>query len=819
ADSSPEGPSRSSSEPRSEVGPAPGPGARSPGGPGEDSVVRRSDWFRLAFDHSPIGMALVDVHGRFGNVNRALCEILGRPPADLIGAGVHHVSHPGDLARHGELRQQLLRSQASGTESRYEADWRFVRADGELAWTSVTCSLLPAGGGSPAGFLWQVVDRTARRAAESARVLTEELRERHENELTRAHTDLVQFATVAAHDLKSPLQVISGFAGLLEQTHGDDLDERGREFLAFILKSTGRMHTLIDDLLAYAKVGADRRAPVAVPFDRVVDEVRVTLHNEIAGSGASIVCDPLPVVAGDPTQLAHLLGDLVANALKFVAPGVSPRIRISASRMINAWCIEVADNGVGIDPQHRSYVFGMFQRLRRQEYEGTGIGLAICARIVEQRGGVIWVEDNPAGGSRFRFTVPDEPVPPRVDHGWETGDGRAGDGRVDHGWETRDGATLDDPGAGRAGDGRAGGPPAGGPPAGGPPAGAPEAGGPPAGSPEAGGSDPGGSDPGGPEARTSQSPALAPPAWGPDPGGPGTLDILLVEDDDDHARLVQETLANSPDGDYHLRRVRDLAGARIELHRCPAGCILLDLFLPDGQGLESLSHLTTLDPLAPIVILTSLADEEMGLQAVHEGAQDYLVKGTVDGPRLARSLRHAVERKALEARFAEQALHDPLTGLANRTLLLDRVRLELARNERTGSAVAVFYLDVDRFKDINDRCGHAGGDEVLVRVARRLARVVRPGDTVSRIGGDEFVVVCGEVDSEGDVEQVRARIVEALGRPLLLGGGTELISASIGVAVGRGAGEEPEAVIRRADQDMYDVKRRRRQERDEGWRA
>ncbi|MEA2717448.1 MAG: hypothetical protein QOI99_1765, partial [Actinomycetota bacterium] len=524
ADSSSEGPSRSGPEPRSEVGPAPGPGARSPDGPGEDGVVRRTDWFRLAFDHSPIGMALVDVHGRFGSVNRALCEILGRRPADLIGAGVHHVSHPGDLARHGELRQQLLRSQASGTESRYEADWRFVRADGELAWTSVTCSLLPAGGGSPAGFLWQVVDLTARRAAESARVLTEELRERHENELTRAHTDLVQFATVAAHDLKSPLQVISGFAGLLEQTHGDDLDERGREFLAFILKSTGRMHALIDDLLAYAKVGADRRAPVAVPLDRVVDEVRATLHNEIAGSGASITCDPLPVVAGDPTQLAHLLGDLVANALKFVAPGVSPRIRISASRMINAWCIEVADNGVGIDPQHRSYVFGMFQRLRRQEYEGTGIGLAICARIVEQRGGAIWVEDNPAGGSRFRFTVPDEPVPPRADDGWEPGDGRVGDGatlddpgdgRAGDGREPDDGragdfATLDDPGDGRAADD----PGDNGPLAGGPPAGGPEAGGPPAGSSDPGAPEAGGSDPGGTEAQASQSPALAPPAWG-----------------------------------------------------------------------------------------------------------------------------------------------------------------------------------------------------------------------------------------------------------------------------------------------------------------
>ena len=237
--------------------------------------------------------------------------------------------------------------------------------------------------------------------------------------------------------------------------------------------------------------------------------------------------------------------------------------------------------------------------------------------------------------------------------------------------------------------------------------------------------------------------------------------------------------------------------------------ILLDLFLPDGQGLDSLSQLTTLDPLVPIVILTSLADEQLGLQAVHEGAQDYLVKGSVDGPRLSRSLRHAIERKALEARFAEQALHDPLTGLANRTLLLDRLRLELARAGRTGGGVAVLYLDLDDFKAINDRWGHDGGDEVLVRVARRLARTVRPGDTVGRIGGDEFVVVCGGFDSAVDLAQMQARVEDAVRRPLVMAGGTVLVTASVGVSVGRGAAEEPETIIRRADEAMYEAKRNR----------
>ena len=712
-------------------------------------------------------MAVLDLHGGFQAVNDALCHIVGHPRARLVGAGIHRIGHPGDVDRHAALRSRLLRIPPdAGAEPSYQAEYRFVRADGQLAWTLVTCSLLPAADESHRRFLCQVLDLTERTMADATTARSEELAERYERELARSNADLAQFATVAAHDLKSPLQVIAGFAGLLEQTHHDVLDERGEEFLGFILKSATRMNVLIDDLLAYAKVGVDRLPPVAVPLDRVVDEVRAGLDAEITAAGGSIVADPLPVVAGDPGQLGHLFRDLFSNGLRFVADGVSPRIRVSASRMVNAWCIDVVDNGIGIDPQHRTYVFGMFQRLHRNEYDGTGIGLAVCKRIVEQRGGSIWVEENPGGGSRFRFTIPDDLGTVPVDRG----PGVPAD--VDL---TERAVAVADPTASAAAEDLE-------------PV--------PATATASGWSARGGSALGQPRAS---------------PGGTlvGALDIVLVEDDDAHARLVEETLAASPDGDYHLRRVRDLAGAEAELLRRPTDCILLDLFLPDGQGLESLSRLTILDPLAPIVILTSMADEELGLQAVHEGAQDYLVKGTVDGPRLSRSLRHAVERKALEARFADQALHDPLTGLANRTLLFDRVRLEQARNGRDGTRVAVLFVDVDDFKAINDRWGHAAGDEVLVRVARRLSRVVRPGDTVGRIGGDEFVVVCGGMQTESDVERMATRIEQALGRPLALRDSSELVTASIGVAIGHGPGEEPEAIIRRADQAMYQAKRSR----------
>jgi diguanylate cyclase (GGDEF)-like protein/PAS domain S-box-containing protein len=717
------------------------------------------EWFHLAFDHAPIGMALVDVDGRFQKVNDAFCRIVARTPADLVGTAVAAISHPGDVDRHAGLGGQLL----AGGVPRFQDEHRFIRVDGHIASTVLTWSRLRDGDGSPAGFVCQALDVTDRKQAEITNARAEELRERCEKELARSNAELAQFATIAAHDLKSPLQVISGFAGLLGQTQGGLLDERGQEFLGFILRSATRMNVLIDDLLAYAKVGAERRLHVPVPLDRVVDEVVVSVETELAESGASVEHESLPVVTGDPTLFVQVIQDLVANGLKFVAPGTPPRVRVSASRMVNAWCIDVADNGIGIEVQHRGHIFGMFQRLHRNEYEGTGIGLAICKRIVEQRGGSIWVEENPGGGSRFRFTIPDELGASRLE---------IPDAAV------RNVAARSDPIEDVPLDFSPGPPPA--------------------------------------ASRSAASGGSAPGR---------IVDVLLVEDDDDHARLVEEILtgdgpvaeadeadgvdgADRPDTRYRLRRVSDLARARIELERHPTDCILLDLFLPDGQGLDSLSQLTTVDPLVPIVILTSLAEEQLGLQAVHEGAQDYLVKGTVDRPRLSRALRHAIGRKALEARFAEQALHDPLTGLANRTLLLDRIRLELARAGRAGG-VALFYLDVDDFKAINDRWGHDAGDEVLVRVARRLARTVRPGDTVGRIGGDEFVVVCGGLESPDALAEMRTRIQQAVARPLLLRDGTELVTASVGMSVGKGVADEPEALIRRADEAMYEAKRGR----------
>ncbi len=231
---------------------------------------------------------------------------------------------------------------------------------------------------------------------------------RAERELTRSNADLASFAYLAAHELKAPLQAVSGFASLLDRVHGPSLEPQAREFVGWILDGSSRMNALIEDLLSYCSVDAAEPVLTAVPLDAVVTDVLNQLEGEIGERSATIDVDPLPVVTVDAFEAGQVLRNLLANALKFVPPGLAPAVHVSAERTHDGWEVTVADNGIGVPDSHRERIFSMFERLYpRERYEGTGIGLSICRRIVERRGGSIWVEQHPTGGSRFRFTVPD----------------------------------------------------------------------------------------------------------------------------------------------------------------------------------------------------------------------------------------------------------------------------------------------------------------------------------------------------------------------------------------------------------------------------
>lgn len=232
---------------------------------------------------------------------------------------------------------------------------------------------------------------------------------RQSAELSRSNADLEQFAYVASHDLREPLRMVSSFLTLLERHLGGQLDAEGREFVGYARDGALRMDRMILDLLQYSRVGRVETAIEAVDLAAMVQQARNDLADQIAQSGAEVTVDgTLPVVEGYPGELARLFLNLIGNAIKYRAADRTPRIVVSATHLPEGWQVTVADNGIGIDAQFHERVFAIFQRLHtRQAYDGNGIGLAICKKVVEHHGGRIWVESTPGNGAAFRFILPD----------------------------------------------------------------------------------------------------------------------------------------------------------------------------------------------------------------------------------------------------------------------------------------------------------------------------------------------------------------------------------------------------------------------------
>jgi signal transduction histidine kinase len=229
---------------------------------------------------------------------------------------------------------------------------------------------------------------------------------KYSEELQRSNIELQQFAYVASHDLQEPLRMVASFTQLLAKRYKEKLDDDARTFIAYAVDGATRMQTLISDLLSYSRVGSQGRAFERISCDQVLDRVLSNLKLLIAESGAAITRQPLPDVLADPQQLGQLFQNLIANAIKFRGE-IAPRVDITVSRNREEWEIVVRDNGIGIAPEHAERIFIIFQRLHtRTEYPGTGIGLAVCKKIVERHGGRIWVEGSPGHGSAFYFTIP-----------------------------------------------------------------------------------------------------------------------------------------------------------------------------------------------------------------------------------------------------------------------------------------------------------------------------------------------------------------------------------------------------------------------------
>jgi PAS domain S-box-containing protein len=225
-------------------------------------------------------------------------------------------------------------------------------------------------------------------------------------ELNRSNEELGQFAYIASHDLQEPLRMVASYTQLLSRRYKGKLDADADEFIAFAVDGASRMQRLIQDLLTYSRVGTKGQDMLDVSSEDALQQALINLRGAIEDSGALVTHDPLPAVLADEMQLVQLFQNLVGNAIKYQSPGI-PKVHISASRNgPNKWVFSVKDNGLGIDPQYFEKIFGMFQRLhKREEFAGTGIGLAICKKIVERHGGSISVESEPGNGSTFQFAL------------------------------------------------------------------------------------------------------------------------------------------------------------------------------------------------------------------------------------------------------------------------------------------------------------------------------------------------------------------------------------------------------------------------------
>jgi diguanylate cyclase (GGDEF)-like protein len=285
------------------------------------------------------------------------------------------------------------------------------------------------------------------------------------------------------------------------------------------------------------------------------------------------------------------------------------------------------------------------------------------------------------------------------------------------------------------------------------------------------------------------------------------ITVLLIEDDPEDADLLQEMLLERNTDWCEVEWVDHLQAGLERLAAGRADLVLLDLSLPDGHGLETFAQVHAQATGVPIVVLSGLDDEKLAVQMVQEGAQDYLVKGQADSHLLVRAMRYAIERKTAAEQLRQAAAQDTLTGLPNRALFTERLEHSIQRSkEHRNYLFAVLFLDLDRFKVINDSQGHMIGDQLLVAIARRLEACVRSTDIVARFGGDEFAILLDDIQGLDHATRVADRIQKGLALPVNLKGQKVFTTASIGIALSGMGYDQPADFLRNADTAMYRAK-------------
>jgi len=357
-----------------------------------DKTTEELQMFHNAVESSINAIAMIDLNRKITFVNRSFLQMWSYSDAKEVAGR--------SIAQFCEDSGKLIAGlDALGESGSWIGELVARRKDGSTFDAQLSLSTVVDESGEIIRTLVSVVEITERKE------IQREL-ERYAGELARSNEELEQFAYIASHDLQEPLRMVSSYVQLLERRYRNKLDSSGKEFIDFAVDGAKRMQKLINDLLAFSRIGTRGKELRHTDSSIVLAEVMTNLEPAIEESGAKITHTAMPTVMADVSQLVQLLQNLISNAIKFrkIDP---PDIYISAERQTDKWLFCVQDNGIGIEPQYAEQIFQIFEQLHsRAEYPGTGVGLAICKKIVERHGGQIWVESELGKGSKFYFTMP-----------------------------------------------------------------------------------------------------------------------------------------------------------------------------------------------------------------------------------------------------------------------------------------------------------------------------------------------------------------------------------------------------------------------------
>jgi len=352
------------------------------------------------FNESRVGMAIVDIQGNIVNINPALRSMFGYSEDELKQMTFVDLTHPDDIKKDVDRFEKVIRGEISS----YSIEKRYLRKDDVLIWGNLTAAGLPNPETGAIDFLIGIVDDITEKQKNRT------LLEHSHHELKQSNAELEKFAYIASHDLQEPLRTISSFLQLLERNYFNHLDDQAIDYIQRIIQAAKRMQLMIDDLLSYSRVTTHPNTRQQIDSDTELDQVLQDMSFMIQSRDAQIVRETvLPSIYADAVQFRRVLLNLITNAIKYGPVDSPPVIRIGASESPSTWEFWIQDNGIGIDARYFERIFEVFQRLHTQaEYGGTGIGLALCKKIIEQHGGTIWVTSEQGLGSTFYFTIANE---------------------------------------------------------------------------------------------------------------------------------------------------------------------------------------------------------------------------------------------------------------------------------------------------------------------------------------------------------------------------------------------------------------------------